>query len=248
MKKFEVSVEGVMAVVNSSLTDRTFGKSSNTLKDLLESTFCFKDLIPYSVVPIPFRQVTAADIAAYGATLTVADLIAVFKMNVTNDKRSILNDRVGVLGWYVTQRFTSNVVSGAYSLLKKSFADDGVLASEFLQYSREIIVTPEGGANSVSEFVILNMQPSISLNFDALANEYNDGTVKRQSYLNIERFQNTRQPSTDVMGYSDSGIIVLKNQFGFAQNTTCLPILAHAEAFETMHTLLESGYGLINDK
>lgn len=243
--KFAIPALGALGINSVNLTDRTFGKSSNTVADLIRSVETFAAQVPIAADPISFRPVVAADLVAYDPALVVGvDSIAVLKTAVTNDFRAQLNPVVANVGVLITQRFITNVVSGPYTIIRKSFAQDGVIGSLLDQWTRELVASPEGGANTVCEYAIINMISSMFLAYNDVADAYDDGRTKRQAYMAAEKFINDRQASTDAWGYTDSTIYVLKGQVTIPQQTSMVPIFCHAEAPQTVADLFAAAMGI----
>lgn len=245
LDRLQIPGVGVLGINNADLIDRTFGKSSNSYLDVIDSNHPYKDQVPFSADPIAFRLVVAADLVNYDPTLIIgADLIAVIKHDITNNFRVQLNSKMAQNGVFVTQRFTTNTVSGPYTLIKKSFSADGVIGSLLDQWTREVIVTPTGGANSVSEYVLINMVSSIFLQYNAANDEYTTGSTKRQAYFCVEKFLNTRQASSDINGWTDSTVIILKGQGLITQQTSLNPIYCHQDSDETIAGIIAAAAGI----
>lgn len=238
--KLNVAVVAAIAFNNATVVDRNFGTSSNTLEDHLQAVSMSRNITPYAVMPFAFRPVNAVDIASFGADLSVNDLIAVFQPALVDDQRAVAVGGMSIAGWSITQRFTNNAVASAYTVIKRSFANRGILASRYDVLDRELVVTPEGGANSSLEYALISVSPSFSLSHDLISDTFVTTADKQQVFLNVEKFQNVRQATTDVEGYTDVSIIVLKDQVPISQNVTCLPIICTAQAEETLRNMYES--------
>jgi len=235
---------GVIAMQNVNLVDRSFGVSTNTIADYCNAINTFSAMSPVNPDPVVAAAGTAAEIVKYGTVLTANDLLVPIRFNGPLFN-GILTKEIPVVGYIVSQRFTDNDAGSSYNLQLRYLQAEGtsipaVSPTIFTGLNRDIQVEPTGGANSVSEFMIIPMTPAATFNYDTAAKEYGNSSLQSQSYLAPNRMSYNDDPLGVQLGLTRSLGMIFKGQVAVSQNVTVTPVIAHLNATDVMLSFFES--------
>jgi hypothetical protein len=214
---------GVVAMNNVSLTDRPFNQAANTYRSLLAKIAANIDQVPLAADPITARTGTAADLAAFGNGITVNDLVSVIQFD-SAIMNAVAKKELLCLGYNITQRFTTNQVAAQYTLEVRHLLDSGP-AVTLTELNRDIVVSPEGGANSATEFTVMGMQPAMIFEYDAGNDSYLTPERQTQAFLSPYRYGQQNGSFNVEAGLIQKGVLIFKGQDSVAQETTVLPLL-----------------------
>lgn len=239
--KLTLPLIGVYGINNVSLVDRPYSILIDTGYDMLNKAAIFNNQTPIAPSVITATQGDADDIIMYGPDVTVDDLVARLQFippsfNGTNPKN------LGVIGYLITHRFTNSQVAPPFDLHINHLAQNGaagpILPIEYTELARNIQVTPTGGANSVSEYIILNLTPGQLLNYDVASKGYTTATEQNQAYASILNYANVNGPLNPELGLIQNTGFIFKGAFLISQTITVTPIMADETGIKKVHDLL----------
>lgn len=238
----ERKIMGVVALKNVFVVDKPFAESNNSISDILRSIDVLSWQQPIVCDPVRAQTSTAGDVTAFGSVVTLAtDLVvpirfytAAFNLLATKD--------LWVLGYIVTQRFTQNAVAAQYTLSIRNYYTEGPGEVIYTPANRDAVVMPEGGANSVSEFIVFNMLPSGQFPFDATNKQFNDPIQQNQGFIVPFNFAQQNGATNQNLGIVSSAVLVFKDQVAVSQNISVTPILCHQQTAELVADLLLNRY------
>lgn len=222
---------GVFELNNANLVDRTFSQSANTISSYVQS--CNRMATPASITldPIPAVVPSGPQIAIYGSgNVGVSDLLVPIRFNFASTF-GVFPNGIPIIGYIVKQSFTSNAVSNAFELSLVHNVVDGVdggpptppVTSSTL--SRTISVTPTGGGNSTSEYLIAPTQPAYIGTYSAGSSSISSPSVQSLSVLTPLTMSSNPSAAAVSLGQLASVGLILKNQAGVSQQTSVTPIL-----------------------
>jgi hypothetical protein len=162
MKQKHEAILGLIAIQNVQLTERTYSNLRITAAEMINQQSAAAVKYPFQSLPI--APVSGTDLTvAYPALGLVADDVGVHvAFNIPPAESCGLGNSIPVLGYHTQIRFNDFTVSNDIQCMLRygASAVDGSLATYM---NRNITVSPTGGPNTNSEFIILNVVPFLSL-------------------------------------------------------------------------------------
>jgi hypothetical protein len=162
MEKHNEPVLGLFAITNCQLAERTYTRLKTNLRQILMQQLTGADTYPLGSIPIPAVGGDVLTLAYPQLAGTANDL----GVNVCFDSGPTrlpgLQSSIRVLGYHVQMRFQNFTVSNDFGVALR-YCDDSATGALNRSLSRDITVTPLGGATSDCEFLIFNVMPFLSL-------------------------------------------------------------------------------------
>jgi hypothetical protein len=224
------TIPGAMAVTNVQLTSKPFAETSTRIGELPRFFDSLSAITPLACGPAAARVAVAGDVLVYGADVTaVNDLICPITFNPAAFNG--LSDKVlNVMGFFISTKFTNNTVASNFELRTRYFQSlgPGPVVFDFLSFNP--IVTPTGGANSASEYIIWCVRPPSTFSYDIANDEYTASEVQRQGFIYPAPFGQIPGAVTQNLGLVESAALIFRGQGLIAQQTTVTPILGTMEA------------------
>lgn len=211
---------------NVSIVDKVYGQPANDHKALLQASMYYGASVPYNYGVFKARNPA-------GIPLIIAKPLGPNDMGVTINvpilSPAILNQ--ALVGFFITERYL-NFSQGKDHLVRIITAPSPVSAPA--EGSQEYVVTPMGGVNSTTEYVLLMMSPDI---------------IYPAPVGNLNPWDTVSAPKAGTKGYltpqvyrADNFIALTFSGIGIPANTdiTVTPIWVHADSVKTIHDLLAS--------
>lgn len=141
-----------LALNNVLIVDRSYGQPANNYNDLMEIANVFRNASPYSMGI--FKASTAPGIPP------VIDTFGANDQGVAINSAALLPvvPSYNIAAFVVTQRYI-NFNQGNEHRLSIKFADTPAVAPD--NRTMEYIITPQGGVDTTTEFIILTMLPDV---------------------------------------------------------------------------------------
>lgn len=177
---------GLISLQNVQLADKTYTTARNSLESFLRAALLGADeLAVANVVMKP--QPGAAYVAVYGAAaVSDTDLLVNLQMELPVNQAAQFPNGLSVLGYLVTERYQNFTGGRAHGLTIRGYSSNYV---EAVAYRRNITVIPTGDTNSTTEYLILNMRPSVTLGYPA------------DSVISAQTVQSITSMKSDPKGY-----------------------------------------------
>lgn len=211
--------QGVIALLNANVVDRTFDVYANDYASFLDVVTARSTQPPLYPQPLIMKAPTVGEIAAFGNSISPNDLIAV----VCFDLSSVLDSTRGNLEYIdlcamMIEEQYKNFASGAshdYTIFHFRTIDPAGAVPEL---TRRILVNPTGPVNSNTELIILpalmaqNLadQGSIVVGGNAI-NAYTASTKGKFAYLAPVPLKITQEEPSNTTGAFAAVVVVGRN-------------------------------------
>jgi hypothetical protein len=168
----------VSSIATCDIIDKSFGQVSNSFADLISQMFLFDNTLPFT--SSPFKPLTGVTFPA-AMNVGAAD-IAVPMRWFSNSSANPLVLPIPIAALNGTIRFQNNTVSGdiAVDVFYLDYYGNVITA-----FTRNTVVTPTGGANSVAEFAIWSASRAVQGNIPAATNVMDLSTVQSTAYYKV---------------------------------------------------------------
>lgn len=242
-----IALLGVLGLNNVSVVDRPFSTLMNTGTEMLNSIAVYAGQAPVKPTVIPAAVPTAGQIVRLQSGVTVNDLVAEvrFDMPILD---GVIQDKLAVVGYLITQRFKNNDVTTPYELDLLHYQQYGTGFAApviYTKISRNPQVEPTAGANSATEFLLLSVNPGQVFNYDAGLAKYTTATDQQQGYAMPILFANVASIIAPDLSLTQGSALIFKNQAGIPQTLTVTPIIAGGNNYDDIVDMLLGG--MINE-
>lgn len=238
-----VNLLGILGLNNVSIVDRPFSVLMNNGNSFLNASAVYGAQGPIKPTVITAAIPTAGQLARLGVIATVNDLVAEVRFDQTL-LDGILQNKLGIAGFVITQRFKNNAVSAPYELFTRYYKEygtgigDEVIATEL---NRDPQVEPSAGANSASEFIMLSVVPGLVYSFDSTTKSYNVATEQQQGYAMPIQFSNQSNATNLALGLVQGAALIFKDQAAIPQTLTVTPIICSAVTLHDIKDIVVGG-------
>jgi hypothetical protein len=237
---------GGLAVNQVQITGKPFAELATNVDDLYRQLSVYADTTPKACEPATARPAVIGDVAIFGGDVAVGDLICPITFEGSGTIFNGLQDRVlPIIGWFVSTKFTNNAVSSNFELRMRYYLSTAP-ASIYNELNFDPIITPTGGANSASEYIIWAIQPSSTFAYDVTTGFYSAPNVQRQGFLKALPFANGLGATNQNLGIVETCALIFKDQAATTQQVTVTPLLATAETESLITTVLARNFAASN--
>lgn len=236
---------GLIALQNVALADKTYTTARNSLASFLKAALLGADELAVSNVAMK-PQPGAGYVAVYGAAaVNDTDLLVNLQMELPVGDACQFPNGISVLGWLITERFQNFTGGRAHGMTIRGYSSNYVEAPIF---RRDLTIQPLGDANSTTEFIVLNMRPSVTLGYPA------DSVISGQTVQSLTSVKRDPkgylQPlllkpnSTATINTAFSSIVVNLQGLGAGQqvSATITPLFRTVDCIKTLCGILNIPY------
>lgn len=236
-------IYGVKSLNNVELVDKPYSSLSD------DKITAINKLVPYLNRPSMEVVASIAGVASAGLVLlmqegiTTADRAMLFRPEIASNQASLYGN-IPVVGFLVSQRFSNNNMTSSYNLEVRVYSELGTNITAPVvqeQFSRTIQVTPQAGANSASEFIVLMVGTAILIG----QADPDTGIVSIASNQNNAYFTPIELPTQPIANGILQGApvaigLAFKGQAAISQTISVTPLIADYLGGEKLARVLDA--------
>lgn len=215
----------------------------NNGANLLNAASVYGGEAPVKPIVISAQVPTAGQITRLGSIATVNDLVAEVRFDATI-LDGIIQNRLAIAGFLITQRFKNNAVAAPYELFTRYYKQYGTgftppdIATKL---NRDPQVEPSAGANSASEFIVLSVVPGLVYNYNNTDKKYDNATEQQQGYALPILFSNVANSTAVDLGLVQGAALIFRDQAAIPQTLTVTPIICASNTLDDLKDLIVGG-------
>jgi len=251
MKNNSSRRQAVVALLNSDLVDRSFDVFANGYKDFLTLVNNQGDQPPLYPEPLIARAASAGVVSVFGNNVAADDLVVVLSFDLGTPATELRGNNINtaLVGLFIEEVYT-NFAQGRDHQVEvlpfRTLTPTG-LSNDI---ARKIKVTPTGGVNTISQYVILPVltsqnlgaQGTLAVGPDTIP-AYTSNSAGKFAFMAPlpMRLSSTLDPETN--GVFAAVVVVFKGMASYASDQLSIkvtPVFSHYQSRQVMYELIKT--------